>query len=147
MFSCPEDGCTMTFGYKHVMQRHLERHHRPVPSSLPAPPERAPDKREDTSTMGNVIALLTGQDYHEPLVTSKAKAKAAHRPRVIACPWPNAFGGTRFSSGSDNPTVNHPSKCAFMFSRAYDLRRHLRSAHGLEVGAHEVGAWVSERKR
>lgn len=137
----------MTFGYKHVMQRHLERHHRPQPNGVTSTSTTAPiPDQTSTSEVGNIISLLTGQDYYES--QNPSKANAAHRSRVIACPWPDAFGATQFPGGnSKNQSAEPSAKCAFTFSRAYDLRRHLRSAHKLEVDADEVSAWVSEHKR
>ncbi|KAG9087691.1 Strongly-conserved Zn-finger binding protein (TFIIIA), partial [Ceratobasidium sp. UAMH 11750] len=117
-FPCPKEGCAQSFGYKHVMQRHLERHHRetatPVPAQASAP---------------TTISALTGQ-----------QRSVKNRPRIIACPWPDAFGA------GDSADQTAP-RCAFRFSRAYDLRRHLKSAHGLEVESDEVAAWVSGHKR
>ncbi|KAG8729052.1 Strongly-conserved Zn-finger binding protein (TFIIIA) [Ceratobasidium sp. 428] len=116
-FNCPKEGCTRSFGYKHVMQRHMERHHRETATPAPAQPPAS-----------NTIGSLSGQ-----------QCSAKNRPRVIACPWPDAFGA--------DPVVNQTaSRCAFRFSRAYDLRRHLKSTHGLEAGSDEVNAWVLKQK-
>ncbi|QRV73745.1 C2H2 zinc finger [Ceratobasidium sp. AG-Ba] len=117
-FPCPKDGCTQAFGYKHVMQRHLERHHR---ETAPSPP---------TPIAESSIEALIGH-----------QRSAKNRPRLIACPWPNAFGPEPSISAGMIRT-----RCAFKFSRAYDLRRHLKSAHCLEVEADEVGFWVEEQR-
>jgi general transcription factor IIIA len=135
----------MAFGYKHVMQRHIERHHHPSQAgsiSTSTLPLYASSGQEQVPAIGHAIGLITGQDYHES--RNPPKANATHRSRVIACPWPDAFGAKKFLGGS--ASAGHSTKCAFIFSRAYDLRRHLRSAHGLDVDAHEVSAWVLEYK-
>ena len=35
-------------------------------------------------------------------------------------------------------------RCAYIFSRAYDLRRHLKAEHGLELDKEEVDGWVRD---
>ncbi|KAF8600465.1 hypothetical protein BDV93DRAFT_525337 [Ceratobasidium sp. AG-I] len=132
-FPCTVSDCALSFGYKHVMQRHVERHHsnrQDEPSTASTP--------ESSYALGQTISLLTGQDYLR--VSTKSKLQ-----RVIACPWPDAFGAEDVPQAAGPASVG--SRCAFMFSRAYDLRRHLRSAHGLEVEAEDVNSWVVERKR
>ncbi|CAE6463425.1 unnamed protein product [Rhizoctonia solani] len=145
-FECPDTGCDKTFGYKHVMQRHLERHHRPQnnESALPKPNSK-PTNQKNTAKAGTLIGLLTGQDYDESPQSSKSNAPP--RPRLISCPWPSAFGTTKLVNEPASSTIDNLVKCAFKFSRAYDLRRHLRSAHGLEAGADEVNAWVLKYKQ
>ncbi|CAE6408708.1 unnamed protein product [Rhizoctonia solani] len=139
-FACPKNGCNKMFGYKHVMQRHLERHHRPQEDESTSSQPTSTDQEKDTGT-SRIIALITGRDYDEP----PQKARAA-RPRTINCPWPDVF---EVGKPSDNHTSQIPEihpKCAFKFSRAYDLRRHLRSVHGLDVNADEASAWVLQHK-
>ncbi|CEL56273.1 Transcription factor IIIA OS=Schizosaccharomyces pombe (strain 972 / ATCC 24843) GN=sfc2 PE=2 SV=1 [Rhizoctonia solani AG-1 IB] len=142
-FECPSDGCNKTFGYKHVMQRHLERHHRLQDNDPVLIKPASPDQKGATNA-SRIISLITGQDYDE--LPPSSNANAAHRPRVINCPWPNAFETTKPPHSTTSPTIDTLAKCAFKFSRAYDLRRHLRSAHALEVDTEEVNAWVSKYK-
>ncbi|KAJ1306504.1 hypothetical protein OPQ81_007506 [Rhizoctonia solani] len=143
-FACPKDGCNKTFGYKHVMQRHLERHHRPQDDDSTSPPPPSLNQKELIEKR-EIIDLITGQDYDNSPQTSKT---GGTRARIINCPWPDAFEMEQ-PSGDKRilPTNEIRTKCAFKFSRAYDLRRHLRSAHGLEIDAEEVNSWVLEHKR
>ncbi|CAE7068986.1 unnamed protein product [Rhizoctonia solani] len=141
-FACPKDGCNKTFGYKHVMQRHLERHHRPQDDELP---QSTSIDQKKAIKKGQITDLITGQDYDAPPRSLKSNVA---RPRVIECPWPNAFGIKKpTNNGHTLPMIGTQPKCAFKFSRAYDLRRHLRSAHGLDADADEVSAWVLQYKR
>ncbi|CAE6443916.1 unnamed protein product [Rhizoctonia solani] len=142
-FECPNVGCDKTFGYKHVMQRHLERHHR-LQDNDSTPLRATSTKQNNTTEPGRIIGLLTGQDYDE--LPRSPKSDAVYRPRLINCPWPNAFQVTKPMNGTASSTSDTLAKCAFKFSRTYDLRRHLRSAHELEVSADEVNAWVSKYK-
>jgi hypothetical protein len=123
------------------MQRHLERHHRPPPIGAPSTYTNPDLNQAQSPKDAGIIGLLTGQDYHETVDPSKNGV--VHQPRGIACPWPNAFGPKNVS---ETHRTESSANCAFMFRRAYDLRRHLRSAHGLEVDANEVGAWVLAHK-
>ncbi|EUC56061.1 transcription factor iiia protein, putative [Rhizoctonia solani AG-3 Rhs1AP] len=143
-FACPNNGCNKTFGYKHVMQRHLERHHRPQDNEV-IPQQSASTNQKEATEKEQIINLITGQDYD---ASPRSLKTGAARPRAIHCPWPNAFE-MRKSSDKEHafPLAGTQDQCAFRFKRAYDLRRHLRSAHGLDVNADEVGAWVLEHKR
>lgn len=126
------------------MQRHLERHHHPQDNES-TPPQAASTDQKKATEKGQIIDLITGQDYDG---SSRSLKASAAQPRAINCPWPNAF---EFRKPSDKqhsfPLTETQAKCAFKFSRAYDLRRHLHSAHGMDVNADEVSAWVLERKR
>ncbi|KAH7335606.1 hypothetical protein B0J17DRAFT_720146 [Rhizoctonia solani] len=140
-FACPKNGCNKMFGYKHVMQRHLERHHRPKDDESTSSQPTSTDQEKVAET-SRIIGLITGQDYDEP-----SKKARAVRPRIINCPWPNVFkvGKPSDNQASQIPEI-HP-QCAFKFSRAYDLRRHLRRAHRLDINADEASAWALEHKR
>lgn len=37
--------------------------------------------------------------------------------------------------------------CQYVFSRAYDLRRHLHAEHGVDVDREKVADWVRDEKR
>jgi len=118
----------MTFGYKHVLQRHLARHD-VLPSSPAASPKKKGKKKAD-GTPADAIDLVTGKHY----------LKHAGN-RTIPCPWPHSFDLVLKTTGTTSKDV-----CPHMFGRAYDLRRHLLAAHGFGVETALVKKWVEERR-
>jgi len=42
--------------------------------------------------------------------------------------------------------VSASKACDYVFSRAYDLRRHLRAEHGVEAEKESVDDWVKSAK-
>lgn len=112
------------FGYRHVMQRHLARKHpREQDSAEQSAVESAKDPESTvarTTDEPSIMDLLTGKHYSKPLTTSRNIQRSLH------CPWPNIA-----AAGSGTPISG--VQCTFIFSRVYDLRRHLRSEHGLEI--------------
>jgi len=73
------------------------------------------------------IGWITGKDY-----TSSAKHRNTRRP-LLPCPWPNGFG-----------FEENVGQCAYIFSRAYDLRRHLKTDHALELSKEEIDHWAQD---
>ncbi len=95
------------------------------------------------------IDFLTGRHYGRGNQQNTQAGK-----RDIQCPWPNAFGlhpdlSKRFSSHSPvaAEAMTQPP-CAYMFSRAYDLARHLHAEHAMhELDMDDLVAWVAEAKK
>jgi len=79
-------------------------------------------------------------------ITGSAYAMRAHARvqafKALQCPFPHL--GT-LSSNTDVGFVGS-SRCVYAFSRAYDLRRHLRAAHQVEAEREDVEEWVKEQK-
>lgn len=74
-------------------------------------------------------------------ITGKAYAEQVNGHRRFQCPYPNL---------PETFAVAGPSSsraCAHFFGRAYDLRRHLRSDHRLEVEKEVVDDWVRGLKK
>lgn len=94
------------------------------------------------------IDFLTGRHYRH---TDQQNTQTPKRD--IHCPWPNAFGQHLDlpSSSSSHPSVGEATtqhQCAFMFSRAYDLARHLHAEHAVhELDMDGLVAWVAQVKR
>jgi hypothetical protein len=79
-------------------------------------------------------------------ITGNAYAMRAHARvqafTALQCPFPDL--GT-LSSNTDACLVGS-SRCVYVFSRAYDLRRHLRAAHQVEAEREDVEEWVNEQR-
>lgn len=158
-FVCQEPGCERSFGYKHLLQRHVGKAHAPGPqSSSESEAEAQKDETysvessgsdspdDDQTTAAMSIDFITGNSY---VAHSREKIKSAN---VLRCPHPRLpallLGGTSVSlTGANNgdPAADTAS-CQYVFSRAYDLRRHLRAEHGVEVEREDTDRWVRKVK-
>jgi general transcription factor IIIA len=126
-FACSYQGCSKTFGYKHVLQRHLVRHS----DSLAPMPESHND--EAPASELSAIHYITGQHY--PM-------QASTRKKELTCPWPDGLALGR----QDSEKELSAARCGFMFRRLYDLRRHLKAAHGFEAETELLKAWATRSK-
>ena len=52
-----------------------------------------------------------------------------------------------FSQGSELSVLDSVLPCEHVFGRAYDLRRHLLSEHGLAAEKEAVDAWAEEQRK
>jgi general transcription factor IIIA len=133
-FACPHEGCGKSYGYKHLLRRHLVQGHRPAESS----------DCSSESEVGNAEGVkmtvngITGRSYLER--NSKIK-------RPLHCPHPNLPSQFTFDRGPELTVLDSMIPCEYVFGRAYDLRRHLLSEHGLAVEKWVVDAWAEERRK
>lgn len=102
-----------------MLQRHLAKAHSTSSSS------DSEEEPKQKATIRMDIDSITGKSY-----VDHAKANA------FQCPYPDlpeifAMAG---------PSTSRP--CAHFFRRAYDLRRHMRSEHRLDVEKELVDEWV-----
>ena len=76
---------------------------------------------------------ITGKSYTE---------RGAKIRRALCCPYPHF--PPAFVSGPDlmSSVTDAAVPCEYVFGRAYDLRRHLLSEHGLAVEKGVVVAWA-----
>ncbi|KAJ7729544.1 hypothetical protein DFH07DRAFT_850197 [Mycena maculata] len=132
--ACPHRSCGQTFGYKHLLQRHLTKHHNPSPSSESSDEGRNRPTRPAASNMD--IDMITGNTYAQ---NAQAKLKAA---KALQCPYPYLNGLDLLYKISDNGHTSDRLICDYVFSRAYDLRRHLQTAHDIVVDKENVDRWV-----
>lgn len=138
---CTHEGCGRAFGYKHLLQRHLDRIHLPRPDDespvdTQDVPEDEPSEVEDApATTGFSIEDITGLSY-----STHAKALVQQAAK-LECPYPD------MTSLVGEVAVAGPSaSCQYVFTRAYDLRRHLKAEHGLDVDKDRVERWVKTTK-
>ncbi|KIY53380.1 hypothetical protein FISHEDRAFT_7965, partial [Fistulina hepatica ATCC 64428] len=129
-FVCAEEGCGRAFGHKHLLQRHQAKLHAPQANETGAD-ENATGKGATAApqSMDLSIAAITGMAY-----VAHAREKLASAS-VLRCPYPGLKGFKSLDGFSDItiPVSVTAAPCEYVFSRAYDLRRHFRSAHGFEV--------------
>lgn len=147
-YLCPQDGCGQTYGYKHLLQRHLAKAHHTA-SDHDTPHEDDPDdsewnyERKVTSTSLD-IDTITGHSYAQ-----RTRAKLANATALL-CPYPRLENMTPVSGvvqAESGPQTHVTDTCQYAFSRAYDLRRHLKAAHGVDAVKESVDEWVTEQKR
>ena len=143
-FSCTHDDCTRAFGHKHLLRRHVAEAHpskRSTPRSTSSEDEEAQahDSEDDFS-----IDLITGNLYAKQ---AEANLKTA---TVLRCPYPELDG----LADPDDPEVQKstagssvPPICVYVFSRGYDLRRHLGAIHNVVVSKELVDKWVIKKKQ
>ena len=140
-FPCNHNGCTSAFAYKHLLQRHVAKEHtsehstdHSTSSEEHDTEEKAPNEEDDFN-----IDLITGNLY---VKQAEANLKTAS---VLRCPYPELddlldsteVEAQRFMPESST-TLRH---CVYVFSRAYDLRRHLRSTHNVTLSKEVVDRW------
>ncbi|KAG6889107.1 hypothetical protein C0995_003676 [Termitomyces sp. Mi166 len=142
---CPHDGCEQTYGYKHLLQRHLAKAHHRMSDDDPEESDWGSghkNPRKATSTSLD-IDTITGHSYAQ-----RTRAKMANATALL-CPYPQ-LGGTTLIIEEDaaepDPQASATRPCEYAFSRAYDLRRHLKAAHGVIVVKESVDEWVSGQK-
>lgn len=124
-FVCSHANCGRTFGYKHLLQRHTLKAHSTSETVY---------REEDVSLSSDNqldIDWITGKEYTTPSAHNNTR-----RP-LVPCPWPDRFN-LSIPLDEDEPT----EKCSYIFGRAYDLRRHLKAVHSLDLTKEEVDGWV-----
>ena len=145
-FVCPHAHCARAFGYKHLLQRHLAKLHAP-----PAPADALTDAESGQADCAGTDADAgadTDVDGGIDVLTGKAYAARAEHARKLRCPHPHLppllASGMRAGAegGVVGPSAKRARECQYAFSRAYDLRRHLRAEHGVEVEREKVDQWV-----
>ncbi|KAI0374296.1 hypothetical protein BV20DRAFT_961419 [Pilatotrama ljubarskyi] len=161
-FVCPHEHCKRAFGYKHLLQRHFAKLHAPE-NGTQAADESSHSSDSDSGVEGDSdhpseaahetsgamdIDLITGSTY---AAHAKESIKQATK---LQCPYPHlppllspegADKGVT-SSAAVYSSSKRKVDCQYVFSRAYDLRRHLQAEHGVEVEREKVDEWVRLQK-
>ncbi|EKM60953.1 uncharacterized protein PHACADRAFT_133931 [Phanerochaete carnosa HHB-10118-sp] len=137
-FICPHESCGRAFGYKHLLQRHLGKIHKAdqVEDGSADDSEASGTESDPQQLWGVRVDDITGMSY-----VKRAQEKMTS-PRSLCCPFPDLHGlipDVYQVKGGDK-------RCEYVFTRAYDFRRHLRSEHGLEVEKENVYTWAKSVK-
>lgn len=99
--------------------------------------DRHVQPRKSTKAMDFSIGAITGSSY---------AAQAQHKLdnfKALRCPHPDL---DQILQASMNTASVSQGTCEYVFRRTYDLRRHLLSAHDVEVDKTLVENWVSTAK-
>ncbi|KAG6920025.1 hypothetical protein DXG01_010093 [Tephrocybe rancida] len=147
---CPHDSCGQTYGYKHLLQRHLAKAHNTTSADEDTPHDDSDESdwasnvkvpRKVTSTSLD-IDTITGHSYAQRTRANVANASA------LLCPYPHLEGITLADDDAllPAPQTSAARACEYAFSRAYDFRRHLKTAHGATAEKESVEHWVSTQK-
>jgi general transcription factor IIIA len=80
-----------------------------------------------------MINEITGVAYEE---------RAARAQAPLRCPHPAMEGLPSVLAAENNSLWGEVTPCEYVFGRAYDLRRHLRAVHGVELDKEVVDGWA-----
>ncbi|KAH8100626.1 hypothetical protein BXZ70DRAFT_972621, partial [Cristinia sonorae] len=148
-FVCTHPDCSQAFGYKHLLQRHLARVHVPESGSEGEGSEEDNDTQSARPSPKAVSTTATSQGFSFSIdditgVSYSMQAQAQIQATVkLRCPHPDI---SSFMLGVPRIATSG-RKCQYVFTRAYDLRRHLKSEHGLDVEKDLVDVWVLRAKK
>ncbi|KAG6857731.1 hypothetical protein H0H87_004147 [Tephrocybe sp. NHM501043] len=144
---CPHDGCEQTYGYKHLLQRHLAKAHKTISAdddfdeSDSAGRVKSPRKKANSTSLD--IDTITGHSYAQRTRANVENATA------LLCPYPHLetisiIAEDDIPASTAQTSASHA--CDYSFSRGYDFRRHLKSAHGMNAMKESIDKWVSRQK-
>ncbi|KAL6302221.1 hypothetical protein BKA93DRAFT_737472 [Sparassis latifolia] len=157
-FVCSHSDCGRAFGWKHLLQRHVAKVHSNDPLNSDSEEDHeASDEAEASGIQAQeqprpeeslAIDFITGQAY------ATHSREQMNCLKVLKCPHPHlpaifVVDDTLAPSGSGSrqpESSSHTGLCQYVFSRAYDFRRHIRVEHGIEVEKEIVDEWVKEQK-
>jgi general transcription factor IIIA len=152
-FVCAAEGCGRAFGYKHILQRHQARqhghdrtaaeededceHHADTDGESSETERPQPKKRKGRRLQSQNISIIneiTGVAYEERTANALAPLRCPH-PAMEGLPSASSVESLSNLWGDATP-------CEYVFGRAYDLRRHLRAVHGVELDKETVDGWA-----
>jgi hypothetical protein len=128
---------------RHVAKAHSLEHSADHSTTCDEPDDEgeAPYEGEDDFN----IDLITGNAYAKQ---AEANLKAA---TVLRCPYPELDGLLDPTEIETQRLVqessNTPRFCVYVFSRGYDLRRHLNTIHDVIASKEVVDRWVKRKKQ
>jgi len=149
-FICSHSNCQRAFGYKHLLQRHVAKvHHSNTFSGPESGPSDTSEGEHSETDPGEPsmfsIASITGDAY-----TTRSRAQLS-TTKTLQCPYPYLpvllTGEAPDAVDSPSTSPHHTSQCQYVFSRAYDLRRHMHAEHDLHFEKEAVEKWVRTAKQ
>lgn len=126
--------CDARYGYKRLLQRHLARQHGQTSDGS----DEAGSSSDDGDEPGQEkmdIDTITGYAY--------SKRSEANRQKVLRCPYPDVAQITPEKVVNEVEGFRH---CDYVFTRAYDLRRHLLAVHGIEIDKEAMDRWAEKNR-
>jgi general transcription factor IIIA len=132
--ACPHVHCNSAFGYKHLLERHLAKLH----SSKSVHAETASDEEAPATDVDDAMDIEA--------ITGKAYAARLQNAMSIRCPYPHVDALVASTATPDTSGPSSSKTCEHILTRAYDLRRHLRSEHGVDTEKEKVDTWVSAQR-
>ncbi|KIY61828.1 hypothetical protein CYLTODRAFT_439053, partial [Cylindrobasidium torrendii FP15055 ss-10] len=161
-FTCPYDDCDQKFAYKHVMQRHIARDHEQPKeddaddesetNNRPKPRRTKKKKAVKIELDPFDVDVMTGNHYKQhatkllQMPAENADENQTEKvPVYLPCPFPALE--IPFTVGGNEDVKLRGHACDYVFSRAYDIKRHLQRAHGVETEKADVKRWVKQERR
>ena len=124
-FVCTRRGCDRSYGYKYRLLQHVSQAHKPMKRSNCSEGDNGKNVQFD-------LDGITGKSYLE----GSAKIR-----RALLRPYPH-FPPAFVPGQTGAVRSRFRDSLRICFERAYDLRRHLLSGHGLAVEKGLVVEWV-----
>ena len=139
-FICHHPDCDRAFGYKHLLQRHLAKAHPSTQSELGSDGSSSGD--DITPKADFDIDTITGESY------AKRAEEMVKSTKSLRCPYPHLHYLTvdiNFPACTDSSSSRR--NCEYVFTRGYDLRRHLGASHGVNLPKETIDEWVKLQKQ
>ncbi|KAI0278602.1 hypothetical protein BGY98DRAFT_972941 [Russula aff. rugulosa BPL654] len=122
-FVCVVEGC----GCEH----HADADGESSEAERPQPKKRRSRRLQSQNI--SIINEITGVAYED---------RTANTPAPLRCPHPAMVGLPSASLEGLSNLCGDTTPCEYVFGRAYDLRRHLRAVHGVELDKETVDGWA-----
>lgn len=131
---CPHVHCRSAFRYKDLLERHLVKLHS--------------TKNVHAGTTSEEEAPTTDADDAMDIeaITGKAYLARLQHASSIRCPYPHVDALVASTATLDASGPSSSKTCEHVLTRAYDLRRHLRSEHGIDTEKEKVESWVKVQR-
>jgi general transcription factor IIIA len=144
------EGCGRAFGYKHILQRHQARTHvndraegegdDEGAQHADADGESSEIERPQQKKRKTLHELFPGSSTIDEITGVAYAERASGKRAQLKCPYPEMEGLLSAMPDDGGP-------CEYVFGRAYDLRRHLRAVHSVELDKDVLDRWAMTHRR